>query len=379
MDADILIRGGRLYDPGIGLDRTGDLAITGRNIAAMCPDEPVAAARTINAEGCLVLPGLIDIHTHLNRFGTYIGMNPDIAGIPMGVTAMVDGGSTGVSNVRAFLRQLDGYEIKTKIALNICAGGQIMSTQYTECVDPAVWDIGLFERVFEDYSDRIIGLKIRTSRNIVGELGMIPLQKTVELAEHLGTRVIVHSTNPPCTMAELADMLRPGDMIAHMYHGNGNTILENGAVAEGVKAAQERGILFDVSQGQGNFAIPVAGQAIAEGFYPDTVSTDLNIESWNNPLVFSLLMTMSKLLALGLPLDKLIVGVTSVPAEVMGLGGRLGTLSLGSCADVTVVQYRERPTTFADLYKNTLKANRILLPMATVIDGQIQYQSPETL
>ena len=379
MHVDILIKNGHVYDPGTKTDYMGDLTISNKKIVSFNPTDQIEPARIINADGCLVIPGLIDSHTHINRHGTFIGMNPDIAGIPMGVTAMVDGGSTGVSNYRSFLHQLDAYETKTKIALNVCAGGQIMSTQYTENVDPSVWDISLFERAFDDFPNRILGLKIRTSRNIVKELGMTPLKKTVELAQHLGTRVFVHSTNPPCTMAELTEYLRPGDVICHMYHGNGNTVIENGKVSIGVRKAQERGIIFDISQGQGNFAIPVAQQAINEGFYPDTVSTDLNIDSWNNPLAYSLLMTMTKLMAMGLPFDKLIIGATKAPAEIMGLQDELGTLSVGTCADVTIVKLADRSVQFKDIYGNTLISEKMLLPMATIIDGQIQYRSPETL
>ncbi len=379
MTADVLIRGGRLYDPSLGLDRVGDIAVSGRKIVFVPEGEAVEARRSINAGGCIVLPGLIDVHTHINRFGTYIGMNPDIAGIPMGVTTMVDGGSTGVSNYRAFLHQLDGYETKSRIALNVCAGGQIMSTQYTENVDPKVWEYGLFKEAFEEFPDKIVGLKIRTSRNIVGELGMEPLKKAVELADRLGTRLYVHTTNPPCTMAELTAMLRPGDVVCHTFHGVGNTLLEDGHVAPGILEARRRGVIFDVSQGQGNFCIPVAQTCIAEGFYPDTVSTDLNRDSWNNPLAYSLLMTMSKLLAMGLPFDRLVDGVTRAPAALIGAEGEMGTLREGSCADITVVRLTERAVHFIDKHGNSLDADRLLMPMATIIDGQIQYRSPDTL
>lgn len=379
MHADILIRNGRLYDPVLGLDTVGDLVICGKKITALDSTESVIAEHTINAAGCLILPGLIDVHTHLDYFGTYIGMNTDLACIPTGVTAAVDCGSTGVSNVKSLLRDLAVCETKTKIVLNICAGGQIMSKQYAENVDPSVWNIPMFEQIFAEHKDKLIGLKMRTSCNIVKEFGMLPLQKTVELANHLNTRVYVHSTNPPCTMAELSSMLRSGDVVCHTYHGEGNTILADGAIDKGIWAARERGVVFDVSQGQGNFSIPVARQAMEEGFYPDTISTDLNAENWNHPLVFSLLMTTSKLLAMGLPLDKAVTAITAAPAELMGMAGELGTLKVGTCADVTIVQPTAHHMVFRDKYANELPAEQILLPMATIIDGQIQYRSPLTL
>ena len=148
---------------------------------------------------------------------------------------------------------------------------------------------------------------------------MAPLKRALQLAEHLNTRLFVHATDPACTMEELVGMLRPGDVLSHIYHGEGHTLLSGGPVAESIFKAQEKGVILDVAQGQGNFSIPLTAECIRQGLFPDTISTDLNIPNWDSPLVFSLLMTMSKLLALGLPFEQVIKAVTCNPAKVMGM------------------------------------------------------------
>ena len=379
MEADLLIKNGQLYDPGGGICRPGDLAVSGGRIISTQAGPDVRAAQALDAAGCLVLPGLIDLHTHVSRFATHIGVNPDIACIPNGVTTVVDCGSSGVSNFRAVVRILREFEIRWRLVLHVSAGGQIMSTQFAENTDPAVWNVRYFEDAFREYPDELVGLKIRASRDVLGAYGMEPVKKAVRLAEHLGTRLFVHATDCLCAMEELAGMLRPGDVLCHIYHGDGNTVLRDGAVANALFRAQEQGLVLDVAQGQGNFSIPLAAECIRQGLLPDTISTDLNIPNWGSPLVFSLLMTMSKFLALGLPLDQVVRAVTSRPAAVLGMEGELGTLKEGTTADISVVKLVERPALFRDKYGNRILAERKFMPMATVVGGRVQCQSSDTI
>lgn len=379
MRADLLIKNGHIYDPGGGIDHYGDIAVTGNRIISIHADPGTQACQVIDATGCLVVPGLIDIHTHVSRFATHIGLNPDIACIPNGVTAVVDCGSSGISNFRAVLRILRDFEIRSRLVLHVSAGGQMMSTQFAENTDPSVWNTRYFEDAFREYPDDLIGLKIRASREVLGAYGMKPVKEAVGLAEHLGTRLFVHATDCLCTMKELAAMLRPGDVLCHIYHGDGNTLLREGPVADSIYKAQKQGLILDVAQGQGNFSIPLAAECIRQGLFPDTISTDLNIPNWDSPLVFSLLMTMSKFLALGLPLEEVIRAVTCRPAAVMGMEGELGTLKEGTTADISVLQLAEKQTMFRDRYGNQIIAEKKFMPLATVISGRMQYQSSDTL
>lgn len=379
MKFDVLIRNGRLYDPGIGIDRKGNLGILNGCIETLDAPDDSDSYQTIDASGGLVVPGLIDIHTHVSRYSTLIGLNPDIACIPNAVTTVVDCGSSGVSNYEGVLRTLRDFEIRTRLILHVSAGGQMMSTQFAENSDPSVWDIRLFEEAFRNHPEELVGLKIRASKQVLGILGIEPIKKAVELADHLGTRLFVHSTDPVCTMAELAALLRPGDVLCHMFQGDGETLLSRGSVEKSIFDSQKRGVIFDVSQGQGNFSLPLARECIGEGLLPDTISTDINIPNWNSPMVFSLLMTMSKMLALGMKVDDVIRGVTSNPAKVLGLEGNLGTLKEGTIADISVLDLVAKPTTFKDKYGNSIVADKKFVALATVIDGKVQYQSSDTI
>lgn len=379
MMTDLLIKGGRIYDPGQKMDFIGDIRIFRGKIAAMGTELGDEAERTVDARGFYVLPGLIDVHTHINWCGNYIGMPADLACIPSGVTATIDAGSTGVSNYRALLRYIETCEVKAKIMLHASASGQIMSKQFSENIDPGVWNCDLFERAFEQYGDRIAGIKLRVSKDVVNDLGLRPLEAAIRLAERLNTRVCIHPTDPPVSMGALASCLREGDVMCHMYHGEGHTIWEDGAVVPEVQAAQRRGVIFDVSQGQGNFSLQVAADAIRCGFLPDTISTDLNIENWNHPLDFSLLMTMSKLMALGMKFADVVTRVTAAAAELYGMPGEMGILKVGTGADLTIVSLEKQQTEFTDKYQNKVRGEQILKPMATIIDGKLLYCSTDTL
>lgn len=376
---DLLIKNGRIFDPGQKLDLAGDIAIHRGNIIAIGRQLEYQADRELNAKGFYVVPGLIDVHTHINWKGNYIGMPADLGCIPNGVTATIDAGSTGVSNYRALVQYMDTCEVKTKMMLHASASGQIMSKQFAENIDPDVWNLDLFERAFEELKGRVIGLKLRVSRNVVKEMGLYPLKKAVQLAEHLGTRVLIHPTDPPVSMEELSHYLRKDDVMCHMYHGEGHTILENGKISEELWKSRERGVIYDVSQGKGNFSIKLAGEAIRQGFLPDTISTDLNIENWNDPWDFSLLMTMSKLMALGMSFEQVIYTTTAAAAKMFGEPGELGILKEETPADITILQIADQKIVFRDKYDDTVEGHQILKPMATIIDGNLRYCSSDML
>lgn len=376
---DLMIKNGHVYDPGQNLDFYGDIAVHRGKIIGMGPDLEQDAENTVDARGFYVVPGLIDVHTHINWLGNYIGMPADLACIPSGVTATIDAGSAGVSNYKSLLRYMDTCGIRTKMMLHASASGQIMTKQFSENIDPSVWNRDLFERAFEEFGDRIVGIKLRISRNVVNELGMRPLEEALRLAEHLNTRIFIHPTDPPVPMGTVASYLRKGDVMCHMYHGEGFTILDGDHVNEDVVKAQKRGVIFDVSQGKGNFSLELAGKALRDGFLPDTISTDLNIENWNSPLDFSLLMTMTKMMALGMAFEDVLRCVTLKAAEIFGTPEDMGLLKTGTGADITVLSLEERRTEFKDKYNNTVTAKTVMKPMATIVRGRLMYCSSDTL
>lgn len=373
---DLLLKNGHLLNPGRGIDRVGDLAVSEGKLVYPAGDD-IRAKKTVDVTGCFVLPGLIDIHAHLNYLGAASGMPADLACIPAGVTAVLDAGSTGVSNAPSLAKRLRECEVKTKFMLNVSATGIIMANQFPESVDPSVWDVGLFDAIFSTYGDRIPALKIRISKSVVREMGLEPLKKAIELSERYGVPVCVHTTNPPVSMGEVASVLRKGDILTHLYHGSGMTCITEGKVAAGYWEARKRGVLFDTACGQGNLSLTVAGEAIAQGFRPDTISTDLNIYNWNHDFVFSLPVMMAKFLALGMSLDEVVDCVTEAPARQWGAAGDMGCLLEGTSADITVLKQIKRSMHYADKYGNQITGDTALIPMMTVINGRTRYQATE--
>ena len=179
MTADILIQNGRVLDPARGIDQSTPVAVKGRRIIPW--EEGMEAKTTIDASGCLVTPGLIDFHAHIYERGTDSGANPDLAMLPYGVTTVVDAGSSGVSTYRSFLDRLALCRIKTKFFLHISPTGQV-THQYPELLRPERWNMEKFQEAVELAGDKLLGFKLRVSRNVVGDTGLRPLEAALELA-----------------------------------------------------------------------------------------------------------------------------------------------------------------------------------------------------
>jgi predicted amidohydrolase len=374
MTADIVLKGGRVIDPGRNINGLADVFITGRKIAEILKGETVQSECTIDVQDCIVVPGLIDFHTHVYECGTDSGV-PDSIFPSMGVTTIGDAGSAGSANFEAFYRDLVARSsIRIKSFLNISPTG-IITRKYHENVDPRFFDLPKIERIFEKYSQNIVGLKIRVSRNIVGDLGIKPLRATLDLADKLGCPVVVHVTDPCVPTAELANVLRKGDVFCHVYHGTGSTIIgDDGKVLEAVREARRRGVFFDSSNGRTNFANKTAFAAIADGFLPDIISTDAGMLNVFRGLAFGLPYIMSKYINMGVDLVDVIRACTSTPAALLKMDGQIGTLAPGSCADVTVLQLKQKRTIFTDINNETMIGSKILVPQLTICDGNILFR-----
>lgn len=371
---DLLIKNGRVIDPERGVDGRENIACIGRRIAPWT--DGMEARTVIDAEGCIVVPGLIDYHAHVFERGTDSGINPDLAMLPLGVTTVVDAGSSGVSTYRSFMDRLDDCRIKSRLFLHVSPTGQV-THQYPETILPEKWNMEKFRDAFETYPDKILGLKIRISRNVFGDRGMCYLEKAIELAQQFDKRLVVHVTDPPVPQSQVASVLRPGDVFCHVFNGRGHTILENGCIPDAIWNARARGVIFDACHGSINFNFGVAEKAIAEGFLPDVLSSDMNSVTWCRPPLFSLLIVMSKFLLMGMPLRDVIASVTSTPASLIGEKGNLGTLACGSCADIAILKLEDRTIRLVDAEGNTRMSRQVLRNVATVLDGTLVYRAQE--
>src|SRR5260370_21949621 len=132
-----------------------------------------------------------------------------------------------------------------------------------------------------------------------------------------------------------------------------------GKVKPGMVEARKRGVLFDVGHGGGSFLWPVATKAIQQGFLPDTISTDLHsssilMQQSDMPNV------MSKMMLLGMRLEDVIVRSTVNPAKEIGRFPELGTLSVGSIADIAVLENQSGVFAFKHAWPaKKLRTNRL--------------------
>ena len=336
------------------------------------------AACTIDASGCLVFPGLIDFHTHIFHEGSGICIHPDLM-IANGVTATCDAGSSGCMNYGAFHQTtvVPGI-MKVKSFLNVYSGGQLCHA-FDEILDVKRFDEDGIARTIEKYRDFILGLKIRIPKTIVGsgEQGLEPLKRTVAIAKEIGQRlrVAVHVTDGPVDAERIAEVLRPGDIFAHCFHGKGDTIIGNdGHVLPGILEARKRGVLFDVANGKGNFDIRIAKMALEDGFLPDIISSDMTPDKYNMPpYCKNLPLILSKFLALGMPLEEIISRTTEIPASVMDMGDRIGTLKEEYAADVAIFKLRDQDVLHKDWQDEEFTSHQLLVPQLTMCDGVIQF------
>jgi predicted amidohydrolase len=374
-DFDLLIKGGRVIDAALNTDAVMDVGIYNSKIVAVERALPAEnAKRVVNADGCIVTAGLIDYHTHFYDDATDLGLCADMSFPAASVTAAVDAGSAGVSNIAGLYKTIHTIKsIHAKAFLNVISTG-MATASFSECPDPACYDEQRIYAAFEKYSDILIGLKVRIQKEKLQGFGIETLEKTIRIAECLSCPVCVHCTNPVIDCGEIADMLRPGDIFCHMYHGDGNTILnQNFSVKKQVLHARERGVLFDASNGRKNWSFKTAIPAIREGFFPDIISTDWSAQTaFINP-VKMLPFIISKYVCLGMDLAFVIKACTQIPAELMDMKSKIGILSHGAYADISVLKPVEQNVTFYDTDYEKLAGNILFMPQMTIKGGRIVF------
>ncbi len=373
MKDDLLIRNGHVVDTASGVDGIRDVAIRGRKIGPA--GEASEAAHVVDATGCYVLPGLIDYHTHVYWGGSTFGVHPDLL-LAVGVTATVDTGTSGYANYEAFRRGVIGYSmLKIKSFLSVNPAG-LFDPKYHMHYEPEHFNVPRLAQLKELYGDDILGLKIMMSRVNVGDYGLEQLDATIAAAQEIGDmRVCVHTTDPPCEPEAIARRLRPGDIYCHCYTGRERTILDaNGKVRRGILEARERGVLFDAANGMSHYDHELAAAAVAQGFLPDIISTDVVASALNTSRrAKSLPYIMSKYLSLGLDWKTVVKAVTETPAKLMKMEGAIGTLKPGACADVTIVKILDETVSYEDWKVTYKKGDRLVVPLMTICNGVVAY------
>ncbi len=370
---DFLIKNGTVYDPALGRMEQRDLALADGKIAR--PDPGRTYRQIVDAKGCIVTTGLIDYHVHYFYRGTENGVNPDANAFCSGITTAVDGGSCGAGSYELYRRSVMAMsDVRILNYLLVASGGQA-TDQYPENLDPALFDEQKILRLFREYPDNLVALKTRMSQGIVpAGQAEASLRRTVELAEKAGTRVVVHVTAPILPLDQIAEMLRPGDVICHIYQNRGqySCLGQDGQVLEGLWAARERGVLFDASNGRSNYDLEVCRRAVSQGFAPDVISSDVNTSSYFLQPLHSLPRILSKYLDFGMGLGQVLDAATITPARLIGRP-ELGSLAEGTEADVCILRLKQKAVPYEDINQNRFEGSQVLVPMMTFKGGKCMF------
>ena len=359
---DLVVKGGRVIDPAGRVDRVADVGIEGGRIRAI--ESSIAAtdaADVIDARGKIVAPGLIDIHVHVGA--------PDLTPASLlrdGVTSMADGGSAGADNIDALVQVARAAPNRVRIFLNVARTGV---TGSGELMDIAAADVDAAQRAIERHRDWIVGVKVRLSENVAGDHDLEAVRRARRAAGPLPVMLHVGQTHSP--LPKILELLAPGDIVTHIYSPPPHSLLdERGRVLPDVRAARARGVRFDVGNGRnGHITWPIVDAATKDGFWPDTISSDITGPG-RTFRVFDLPNVVSKFLMLGLPLDRAIACVTRGAAASVSAFRDLGTLRPGAQADVAVLELREGDFEFVDNVDAKRTGRQMLTTAAVVMNGK---------
>lgn len=380
-EIDLLLKGGHVIDPKNNIDAILDVAITNNKIYLVAKDIAAGKAKkVVNVTGLYVTPGLIDMHVHVflgNDLDAYIAngptsVMPDGFTFRAGVTTVVDAGSSGWRNFPLFKKQtIDKAQTRVLALLNIVGHGMVSRFQEQDLTDMSPQMTA--DMINKLYPNILVGIK---SAHFWGEFEQV--DRAVEAGNLAKVPVMVDfgEHDPPNSIEALfMKHLRPGDMFTHTYsYGpkqRQTVVDENGKVKPFVFEAQKRGIIFDVGHGGGAFSWRQAVPAIQQGFKPNVISSDLHTQSMNGGMK-DFTNLMSKFMAMGLTLQEVIQRTTMAPAEAIHRSD-LGHLSVGSEADVTVLNLKTGSFGYSDVRETKLIGSKKLEAELTIRAGKVVW------
>jgi dihydroorotase len=377
----LVIKGGTVIDPKNDLNAVMDVAVTDGKIVRVAKEiDPRGAVQVVDAHGMLVVPGLIDMHTHV-FFGTdplraYDGgsasIPPDVFSFRTGVTTVVDAGCSGWRDFPTFKREvIDVARTRVLAFLNINGSGMRGNP---------------FEQDLREMDGKLAGLTARQYRDIIVGIKVAhytgpewtPVDEAVKAGKLANIPVMIDfgGSNPPLSIQELFfQHLRPGDIFTHCFGqlASREFIVDTltHTVKPFVREAQQKGIIFDVGYGEISFAYSQAIPAVKSGFFPNSISTDIHAHSMNNSMR-DLLNCMSKFVAMGMPVPEVIRAVTWNPAkEIKHVD--LGSLSVGSVADIAILNLEKGKFGLYDYTGYRIEAAQRFVCEMTVRAGKIVY------
>jgi dihydroorotase len=374
MTYDLLLRGGRVIDPSQKLDAVTDVAFSQGKVARIGPGLKADANTDVrDASGAFVTPGLIDLHTHVYWGGTSRGIEAEAFCRRWGVTTAVDAGSAGPGNFAGFRKHvIERSAVRILAYLHVSFAGiyafspRVMVGESEDMRLMAPIDAA---EVASADRDIIVGIKVRVGAHASGRSGTAPLDIALQVAEEVGVPLMAHIDHPPPSYEEVIARLRPGDILTHAFRPFPNSpATAQGTVKQAVTEARRRGVLFDIGHGKASFAFKTARAMLANGFLPDTISSDVHALCIDGP-AFDQVTTMSKLLCLGMPLAG-VIAASTVNAAFALKRPELGSLRPGSVGDATVLSVKDGCFDYVDVVGEHLIGDRRIVSDGVVIAGR---------
>ncbi|BBO13029.1 MULTISPECIES: amidohydrolase family protein [Bradyrhizobium] len=387
---DLVIRGGEVLDPSQSLRARRDIGIRWGVIETVQEAIPAERAlKSIDASGKLVMPGLIDLHSHVYPYGSAIGIPADELVQFQATTTVVSAGDAGVNNLAALRRFIVAQTRARMYAFVHIANNGLSAFPVAELYNIDVAQTEACAMALAENADFLLGVKVRMSENVIYKHGLEPLKRGIQACEMCGwpAKMMVHigGVESKELMSQILDLLRPGDVLTHAYSGAPNmsnvftNIVQEGKLLPAALAAKQRGVMFDVGHGGGSFDFTVAEVAIPGGCTPDTISSDIHVFSGNSPGIPFLPNVMSKFMTLGFTLEQVVAMATTAPAKIINRAPKIGTLQVGAPGDVAIMELVEGPVSFLDTRNNKRDGKAQLKPVQTVINGVPfgrPYQAP---
>jgi dihydroorotase len=371
---DLILRGGRVIDPSQKLDAATDVAFTAGKVARVGPKLEAGPNTDVrDVSGLIVTPGLIDLHTHVYWGGTSLGIDAEEFCRTSGVTTAIDTGSAGPGNFAGFRKHvIDPCKVRILAYLHVSHAGiyafsdrvMVGESEELRLMDP----VSAVE-VANANRDVVVGIKVRVGRHASGTSGVIPLDIALQVGEEAGMPLMCHIDFPPPSYEEVLARLRPGDVLTHAFRPFPNSpATQQGTVKREVVEARKRGVKFDIGHGKGSFAFKTARAMLANGFMPDTISSDVHTLCINGP-AFDQVTTLSKFLCLGMPLDE-VIAASTVNAAMALKRPELGSLKPGSVGDATLLSIKEGQFDYVDVVGEHLIGDRKIASEGVVVAGR---------
>src|SRR5215475_11513853 len=374
MTYDLVLRGGRIIDPSQKLDEVIDIGFSAGKVSRIGPGLKADVGTAVrDLSGYIVTPGLIDLHTHVYWGGTSLGIDAEEFCRKSGVTTAVDTGSAGPGNFAGFRKHvIERSAVRILAYLHVSFAGiyafsqRVMVGESEEIRLLAPLDA---VEVANANRDIVVGIKVRVGAHASGRSGTVPLDIALQVAGEVGIPLMAHIDHPPPSYEEVIARLRPGDVLTHAFRPFPNSpVTTQGRVKRAVIEARERGVLFDIGHGKGSFAFKTARAMLANGFLPDTISSDVHALCINGP-AFDQVTTMSKFLCMGMPLAD-VIAASTVNAAFALKRPELGSLKPGSVGDATVISVEQGKFDYVDVVGEHLEGDRRIVSEGVVLAGK---------